>query len=84
MIDHDGKGRIMRRPMVPGAVIRRYDTPLALPWLCRKALEDIPFRAVKHHPTAESLWLLFASERCLAGDVPSVRDIIEEAVGAKF
>jgi pre-mRNA-processing factor 6 len=49
---------------------------------CRQTLEDILSRAVKHCPQAEVLWLMFAKEKWLAGDVIGARKILEEAFGA--
>ncbi len=45
----------------------------------RQSLNDILERAVHHCPQAEVLWLMWAKEKWLAGDVPAAREVLERA-----
>jgi pre-mRNA-processing factor 6 len=42
-------------------------------------LEDVLSRAVHHCPQAEVLWLMWAKEKWLAGDVPGAREVLERS-----
>ncbi|KAL6303914.1 PRP1 splicing factor, N-terminal-domain-containing protein [Sparassis latifolia] len=44
-----------------------------------ESLDAILTRAVHHCPQAEVLWLMWAKEKWLAGDVPAARDVLERA-----
>jgi pre-mRNA-processing factor 6 len=45
----------------------------------KESLEDLLERSVKYCPQAEILWLMWAKERWLGGDVPGARQILEAA-----
>lgn len=45
----------------------------------RESLNAILERAVHHCPQAEVLWLMWAKEKWLAGDVPAAREVLERA-----
>jgi pre-mRNA-processing factor 6 len=45
----------------------------------RESLEGILERAVQYCPQAENLWLMWAKERWLAGDVANARGVLEKA-----
>ena len=45
----------------------------------RESLNAILERAVHHCPQAEVLWLMWAKEKWMAGDVPAAREVLERA-----
>lgn len=45
----------------------------------RESLNAILERAVHHCPQAEVLWLMWAKEKWIAGDVPAAREVLERA-----
>jgi len=45
----------------------------------RESLEDILSRAVHHCPQAEVLWLMWAKEKWMGGDVPGAREVLEKS-----
>lgn len=47
--------------------------------LYRESLDAILNRAVVHCPQSETLWLMAAKEKWLAGDVPAAREVLERA-----
>jgi predicted Zn-dependent protease len=50
--------------------------------LSSESLEAILEQAVHYCPQAEGLWLMWAKERWLAGDVMGARGVLEHAFGA--
>jgi pre-mRNA-processing factor 6 len=45
----------------------------------RESLEEILSRAVHYCPQAEVLWLMWAKEKWMGGDVPGAREVLEKA-----
>ena len=50
----------------------------------RESLNELLARAVKYCPHAEVLWVIWAKERWLAGDLPAARDILERVLTGTF
>jgi len=50
----------------------------------RESLDDLLTQAVRHCPQAETLWLMLAKEKWLAGDVPGARVVLHQAFDANL
>jgi pre-mRNA-processing factor 6 len=50
----------------------------------RESLDDLLTQAVRHCPQAETLWLMLAKEKWLAGDVPGARVVLHDAFDANL
>jgi pre-mRNA-processing factor 6 len=50
----------------------------------RESLDDLLTQAVRHCPQAETLWLMLAKEKWLAGNVPGARVVLHEAFDANL